>query len=498
VTNFAHPSPSDWNSDANLSAREKGVGEIPTPPMEPDDRNQLPAGRGLWPVPPHLGFVGLTGQTFRSFHYTIDEAIKHSRSNAAAMLNDTLILTALEDRLRPSSQLGWHVVPRDETDPEQVRAAAKNTLAIATTPKLQDFFFNLNMAKWYGKMAVELVWEWDRYDPTMMVVREWSPVNGDSLVPRYSFSEWGRLVNAQYEGPTDTYFLGRVHYYTPEEMESVVVHTHRPKQPDYYLHQESGALRGQGLRNGSYWMWYYRLNLLALLMDYLERFATGVWKGWFDESNPSARTDLEQAVAAYKSKSMLSLPWRRDNSPVCDLQIMEVGATSPAIIRDTLSYLDQLLRSYILGRPVPAGNIGGDEVALHEDSITGTTKSDALSLAEDLSKHWLPTLYRYNSPNVPPGKLVFDIEHANADKLLSYAQVMRELGWSVDLDHLAEVCGLRRASLDSNISTKIQSLNPTAVTDVPQGVPVAGNSPPVQPVAQQQPTDPNSPPPPPQ
>jgi hypothetical protein len=478
VINFAtNPTP-EWATTEQLKVRETGLGGLPVPDVDPSDRDQLPAGRGRFPVPPHLGFAGLTGIPWRAHYHTVDEALKHSRSNADAMLKDILILTALEDRLRPASQVSWHIEPLDETDNEQIKAAVKNQLAAAKTWKLQEAFYQWNLGKWFGKYGLEMVYTWDQYQPDLMYCKDWAPVNGDSLVPRWANREWGRLVGFGYEGESEGYSVGgRVHWYTPDEMESVVIHSHRPRQPDFYDHLSSGQLRGCGLRHGCYWIWFYRANLLSLIFDYLERLSGGIWKGLFDESNPEARADLERAVAGYKSKSLLSLPRRRDGSTVCDLEIMEVGSASAAIMRDTLDYLDNLLRSYILGQPYQPGNIGGDEVAMRDGAVSTVTKADCESLAEDLTTGWLPTLYRYNSPGVPPGRFVFDTDHPNAERLLSYATTMREMGWATDLDHLAKVCGLPPGTLSTNISTKIQALSPTAVDAPPTGVPIAGNAP---------------------
>lgn len=480
MINFATNTKDAFNSPEALTVREAGLSVDPLPPVDQNDREQLPPNRAQWPVPQHLGFSASVGIAQRAHYHTVDEALRHSRQNADAMLKDILIVTALEDRIQPAAQLSWHIEPEDETDNAQMKAAAKNTLAVSKTWKLQEFYHQLHLAKWYGKYGLELLWRWDDYQPDLCKVANWTPVNGDSIALRWAYDGVGRLVSPLYEGPTEPYSLGRVHWYTQEELESFVYHTHRPRQPDFYDGLSSGQLRGTGLRHACYWIWYYRANLLSLLMDYSERLSQGIWKGWYQESNPEARADLERAVAAYKQKSLLSLPMRPDGSKVADLAIMEVGGASSAILKDTIAYLDRLLRSYILGRPVPEGNIGGDEVALHEDGISGTTKSDANSLAEDLTANWLPTLYKYNSPGVPTGRFVFDTDHPNADRLLQYAQILRDMNFAVDLDHLAKVCGLPKASLNSNISTKVQPLNPVAVQDAPLDTPIAGTSPPAQ------------------
>lgn len=469
VINFA--------TDPQLAVREQGLPSPPLPPVDPDNREQLPPGSGQWVVPNFLQSVGLVGMGWRAHGPASDAALKHSRTNAAAMLDDCLILTELERRLRSCSQLPWHLEALDESDNAQVIAAAKNTLAISKTHKLQDALYALNFGKWWGKSAISLLWEWDAYQPDMLRVRDWAPINGNSLVPRYAHNEWGVLVNSMFEGETDGYALGRAHWFTKAEMESVIIHSYNPFQPDFYDALGSGASAGRGLQHGCYWLWYLRANLMALLTDYAERFAAGIWKGKFDESNANARADLEAAVAAYKSKHLLSLPQRRDGSLVCDLEIMEVGTASPAVLQNAIDYIDRLLRAYISGRPSLSGSVGGDEVALQEGHISAVTKADAVCLAEDLTANWLPTLYRYNSPGIPPGRFVFDIDSPNAERLLQYAQAMMEMGWGVNLDHLAKVLGLQPADLNSKVATKIQPLNPTALESPPQQVPVAGNAP---------------------
>lgn len=487
MINFATSTPSGWDSPEQLKVREAGLPGPPPPPVNLNDPKQLPPGGGEWPVPPHLGFVSLIGMGWRAHAPYSDEALRHSRSNADKMLNDGLIDWALRKRLRPTSQLSWHIEPMDESDNAQMRAAAKVTLAISKTWKLQEAFYQLNHAKWYGKYALQLLWEFDNYQPDLVRVRHWSPLQGDSLIPRFAYNSWGCLVNSQFEGPTEPYALGRVHWFSDAEMESLIVSTYNSRQSDYFDGLSSGALRGQGLRNSTYWLWYLRANILSLLTDYIERLSAGVWKGYYDSSNAQARQDLEEAVAAYKSKHLLSLPKHRDGSVPNDLVIMEVGSASPTVMMNAIDYLDRLIVANILEQTPPSGSIGGDEVAMREGEVTGTTKADAMTLAEDLTENWLPTLYRYNAPGVPAGRFVFDTDHPNADRLLQYATVLMDRGYSVDLDHLAEICGVRKGGLNATIGTKIQSLSPTAVAAPPEGTPVAGTTPPEQQPAQSPP-----------
>lgn len=479
---------SDFASPTLLAVREAGLGAFPVPEVDTEDPGQLPAGRGQWAVPPYQAFVGLINQGFRAFHWSIDEAIKSSRENAESIYRDPVVRMALADRFRPTSQLAWYIDPLDESDPAQVRAAAKVTKAILKTPKLQEFHRQHLNAVWYGKAAVQSTYQWDSYQPDLMAIKDWSPIHGDSLVARWS-GDWGVLVNSSYEGHKDTYSLGYAHYFTPEEMEAVTVHTFEPQAPDFFDSLSAGALKGSGLRGRLFWFWFYKSNLLALLLDYMERLATGVWIGFYDQSNPEGQARMEAAIAGYRSKQVISIPRNLNGDTPYGLEIKEPGTASPAILENLIQYFDSIIRQAITGHPVGDGTnigVGGDTASFYGESITTTTKSDATGLQEDYTRYWLPTLYRYNCPGVPPGRFVFTTDHPNADKTLAYATQLREMGWPVDLDHLAMVCGIPKASLNATISTKIQPLSPVAVDQVPQDTPMVGSP---------APADPNQPPP---
>lgn len=466
-----------YNSPAQLTVRELGLESPDLPVIDPSDRSQMPAGGGRWPVPPHLNVVGLINQHLRSYHWQHDAALKKSREDAVACRNDPVIWSALREAQLPVSQLGWVLKPLDETDPEQVRAAAKNTLAIAKTPRLQMAFLEWEEAIWYGRHALQLTYQWDDYQPDLMRVRDWSPINGDSLVARWANTDWGVLVNYAYEGETEQGNLGRVHYFTKEEREAVVVHTHEPEAPDWYDTIGAGSIRGLGLRSRVFWYWYIKANVMASMLDLTERLGQGIWLAGYDQSNPNGRRDMEQAIAEYRSKRVLSIPQNARGESPYSLKIMEPGSASHAVMTDLIRYLDGMNRSVILGHPVGADasvNVGGDTAALFGDSISRTTKYHAGNLAETLTRDWIPTLYRYNSPNVPPGIFEFTTDHPNAGLILQYSQALREMGYAVDLDKLGALCGVPKGTVDSTISTKVQSMNPVATTDAPQSVPVAG------------------------
>lgn len=471
----------DFKTTPNLEARESGLADFPDPKPPTDPSKLLPAGGGQWAVPGYQQVVGIINQVFRSHYYQSgDEALKHCRANAVACREDPIISTAAEQRKDAVVQLPWSLEPEDETDPEQMRAAAKNTLALLKTPRWQDMLRAVEDRQWWGKAGVETVMRWCPYQPDLMKVVDWLPLNGDSLVPRWSggsvLGDWGLMVNSNWDGETDNNTFGKVHYFTPEEREAVVIGTFKPEAPDFFSTLDTGMVKGRGLRSKVYWYWFLRNNLLASLTDFAERAGSGIWVGYYDQSNPSGRQDMADSIAAYKDRHCLLFPRNQQGQTAYDLQIKEPGATSVGIVHQIIQYLDSAIRAVILGHPVGDGvqiGVGGDTAVMYSDAVSQVTKLDANSLQDILTEQLVKTLYKYNSPGVPTGKFAFSTDHPGASRILEYAKALRDLGWSVDLDQVARICGVPKASPNATIGTKVQSVNPVAMQSPPIGTPQA-------------------------
>jgi hypothetical protein len=485
VLNFAHPNskPTDWNSPEQLAVREAGLGEFPSPPLEDNEREQLPAGGGRFSVPPHLYTTGLVNQSFRSFYYLFDQALKKSREQAVACRFDPVIEQAIKEAKTPIAQLSWYIEPTDETNPAEVDAAQKVTLAISRTPRLQQFFMDLLEGLWFGRAALQLTYQWDSDDPSLMTVKNWMPLPSDSLVFRWA-GDLGVQVNSAFEGEADTWNLGRVHYFTPKEMEAVLLHQDERRPADWYDITGAGSINGVGWRNVVFWYWFIKTNILANLLDLTERIGNGVWLAGFDQSNPEGRNSWERAIAEYRDKRVLMRPIDKMGNSLYDLNILEPGATTTANLEGLIRYFEGIIRSVILGHPLGAGaeiNIGGDPAAIYGDAISRSTKYHAGNLAETLTYRWLPVLYKYMCPGVRAGTFKFSTDHPNADQMLSFAERLGALGFSVDLDDIADICGLKKAAPNAQIYSKVQNLNPIGLEATPQQVPIAGNTPqPVQ------------------
>jgi hypothetical protein len=466
----------DQTTEEQLKLAE--VGLSPDPVAAAPAAGTLPPNAGTLPVPHHVEFVGLVNQFARAYRWTFDEALKHSRQNAVAMRNDVVLMEALRERQTMTAQLGWHLEARDETDPAQMGAVRKLEKVIRLTPDWQGFLMQLLEAVWFGRYGVQCVYRWDQYEPDLLRMGAWSPVNGDSLVARWG-PDWGIRVNAQFEGRSEYGGdgLGSVHWLTPAEREVIVVHQHEREAADYFDINGAGAVKGVGLRGRLYWFWWLKSQFLAQWADYIERFANGVWIGYYDQSNPQAKTSLEDAVAGYKANRLLTFPRTMDGRTAYGLEIREVGAASSSILRDSINYFDSAMRRLILGLAMADGmevGVGGDGADLITSKVSRTVKYDANNLAETLTREWIPLLAKYNCPGVPPPRFHFDTDHPNAANLIQYATQIAQLGGGVDLAQLQNAAGLARPSPGDPTLSKLQPMTAVGVGAVPEGVPSMG------------------------
>jgi hypothetical protein len=477
----------EFNSATQLEVRESGIGEIPSPPI-----GELPPGQGLYAVPPHLTKISLINLIARSYRWTYDEALKHSRENAVAMLRDTEIREALETRFMQTVQLEWYLEPQDETDQKQVDAAKKITEVIKKTPYLQDLFKTLLWGIWFGRAGAALTYKYDYSHADKQrrtVVKNHYPINGDSLVARWN-GEWGQKVYAGFPGTKEPTDLGYAHFYSPEELEAIIIHTHNKEDADFFEPELAGQIRGSGLRGHCYWFWWLAGNFLALAQDYAERFAWGIWTAGYDKTNPNGKLEMEDSLAGYKSDRVILVPKNPDGSTPYTVDVKEVGTATPTFIFEIVQWLRGIIKRYIIGSDLSedsAMQIGGDGAGVLEDRISRVVKYDAERLAETLTYFWVPVLCKYNcGEHVPPPYFKFNVDRPNAGNLLNYALQLHQLGDDIDLDFLREAAGLPKTTPGSSVSSKLQPMSPTAVDAVPQNTVMIGQPGPIPDQMQQQ------------
>lgn len=466
---------SDPVKQTSEELKELGYKQDETPPV-----GELPAGGGRFPGQPHhLGFAGLYGLASRTFHWTYDEALKASETNAIAMRNDAVLMDALFARLMPTAQLSWHLEPLDETDNKQADNAKMLTDCIKRTPRWQQLLMQLLDAVWYGRAGVRIAYEWSyATGQRQMVVRDHRPVNGDKMQFKWS-GDVGILVHSTFDGTKETTSRGLCYFLTPAEREAMIVHHHMPEDSHFYQPEKAGAVMGVGVRGRLYWYWFLKQNILALLTDYLQRCATGFTIYYFDASNPASAAEVEEYVKSQVGQNAILFPRFRDGIDGYGVQRIEPGTAGAQLLEALVTgYFDEVMRRYILGQTLTSGTgatgMGSGVADAHSDTLSRIVKFDAVDLQETLTAEFVAVLNKYNCPGNPCPRFVFDIDTPNAGQTMENATRLYEMGAPINGDELYEVCGLSKPGPNDTVLTKMGDLQPTAMGQLPEGVPAEG------------------------
>lgn len=455
------------------------------PQLKPD--SNLPAGGGHFTTPHFVDFAAVVNQATRTYLSRHDEALKHSWENALAMRRDPVIFGALRERQIPVTQLSWHIEPDDETDQQQADAAELITDIVLRFPRWQQFLMLLQEAIWYGRYGCQIRYQWDYTKDNKftggrrMIPTGFIPVNGDKLRFKWDGSV-GILIHSAYssEIKAEQTDYGLAHFLDGNEREAFIVHRFEPEDADFWEPELAGGINGVGLRGRLYWFWYLKSQVMALMMNYIERFSNGLTLYYYDASNPSAKEQMEHAVREQNGNFALLIPRWANTRDTNSVERIEVSTASPALLQHLIDeYFDNRIIQTILGfsssiadSPTILGTGYNDS---KDNSTSRVIKYDAINLQATITDDLLKPLYRWNCGSVPCGRFIFDIDHVNAAELLGNAKIMRELGFDIDGDHLYEACGMPKPQQGSTVSSPVQPMSPAAVNQQPIGVPVAGS-----------------------
>lgn len=446
----------------------------------PPPPGEMPPGGGRYAVPHQFSFSSIFNNGQELYRYYFDEAVRHSRENALAMRRDCVIYHAVRARQMPTAELAWHLDPEDETDPAQVECAQGLTKILERMPRWVDFNRILLEAIWYGRYAAQVVYRWDYSGGSKKLIPvDHLPVNGDKIRFKWG-GQAGLYVHPMFPGTMDQSDLGMVHWLTPDERQQFVIHRHEPDDADIYEGEFAGQVNGVGLRSRLYWFWWLKTNVYALMMNYLERFANGLTIVNFEAGNPEAKAWADDVATAPFSRLAVTVPSYADRPDVNKVTRLEVGTATPALLQDLITdYFDKELRRAILGQDLtsdtaPTG-LGSGVAEAHTETLSRIVKYDALNLQDTIQTDLVNVLARWNYPGVTPPRFKFEVDDPNAADVLGYAQILYQLGYEIDLDHLAKIARLPKAKPGASTASVVSPMQAAAVGQPgPAGVPQAG------------------------
>lgn len=443
----------------------------------------LPPGGGRFVLPHFLTFSELVNLQSRTYRYTFDEAVLHNATNSRALRRDPVIMDALRERQLAVAQLPWHIEVDNDQDQLQQEAQQTVTKILQRTPRFQQLLLHLEEAVYYGRYAVQPAFEWDfSYGRRALAVRDHRPVNGDKLVFKYS-GEVGIRVHVTYDGSTQISDLGRVHILTPQEREHLIVHRWEPDDADFTEGQMSGSVHGVGIRGRLYWLWYLKQQVLAFLMDYLERVGAGGFTiYYYEHGNKQSLDDVKDAAEnQFRNNAILFPRYRSGEKGGPGIERVEPSVAGAQLLQFLVSeYFDNIIRRYILGQNLTteSGSTGlGSGVAdLHGETFSRRVKYDATAVQDTVTTDLVQVIAKYTYPELPRRALrfAFDIDKPNVKELLESANILYNMGASLDEAELRDVAGLAKPEAGHSILAKMGTLSPAAAGGVPAGVPMLG------------------------
>lgn len=446
----------------------------------------MPPGDGAQVTPTFLTFSGLVQSAARAYRYTFDEATRDSMQNARAMRRDAVLMGSLRARQRPTAQLTWHITPKDETDPAEAEAAKLITECVEAIPRFQKMKMQLLESLWFGRYAVELTWRWHNWNgQQVLLVDDFVPINGDKLRFKWDGTP-GVLVYAGYPGPKEATDWGLCHFLDPQERMSYIIHEHEPDDADWVEPEMAGMIHGVGIRGRLYWYWWMKQQVFGMLMNYLERFASGLTIFYYNASDPQAKAEAAAAAAQQFSQTALLYPrWNSERPDTNKVERLEVGTASPALLQNLVTeYFDNIMVQYILGQTLSSSaastGLGSGVADLHENTLAEIIKYDAVDLAETLQTDLINVMYKYNCPGVRPGKFEFEVDSPNSEELMAYGAQLYEWGVALDEEQAYKISQWQKPKPGGGIISKLGAMQPAAAVGQPQGVPTVGGIDPSQ------------------
>lgn len=368
------------------------------------------AGKPVVPAPQALVALLSAG---RRFWFSSDEALRDSRDNARKMTRNLQIMEPLQARTLATAQMPLHVEPQNKKDPAQCIEAAELEQIINEIPYLNKYKLALLEGIWYGRAAVQNMYTWDfSRGYKRMIVKDWIPINGDSLVYKWDSDAVGIRVGATSAGEgtvplsTEPADFSRVHVLTPWEREAHTIHTHLLQAGDFLDPMQGGNIKGVGIRSVVYWTHWLQDQCLGLLTEYLERMGLGFTVVTFEHGNAESQAKAQEIAASQSFNNVITWPVMPGQTGLSSNQAIyriEPGLNG---VQNYMKLLDEYwggqLRRYIVGqdatsKPMSTG-LGSGISDVQESTFFRLVKMDCLNLEDTLTYELLRVIQKYTFP----------------------------------------------------------------------------------------------------
>jgi hypothetical protein len=361
-----------------------------------------------------------------------------------------------------------------------IEQVASLTSIIRNMPDFYGFKLSLLESIYFGRAAVQTKYgNVAGKNRTWLVPQAHLPINGDKLVFRWNGEVGIRVGTSFYKGSASPNDLSMVHFLTPYERECLTICKFEPTDMDFFEGQLSGSVNGYGLRGRLFVYWYIRQNVLTLLYNYLERTAAGFTIYYYEAGNPNSLAEVTDAAQTQIGQNSILFPRRKDapnDGP--GVTRLEAGPTGPTLFNQQVERMDSLIQFTILGQlltydTAPTG-LGSNVASAHERTFDRYLRADAQMLESALNRDFVAVLSKYNYPNLPPPRLVIDIDKPNVQEIIEAANVLYQMGAPMDGDYLMSVVGLPKPEPGSFVLSPMANQGPLPPGSTPDQIPRVG------------------------
>lgn len=409
----------------------------------------MPPNYGKDVLPHVISFTGLIS-TISKVYRPSDNALQASWENARYMLNDCSVMECLEQRMRSTALLNWHLEPEDETDPKQKKLAEDLTAIIEQTPRFMQYRESLLRALWFGKYACKMRYRWKTVQGKQRIcVDKWEPVHGDKLVFRYDSGtgdydpdQVGIRVGAGFHSLMARSWqqerlsqiqladIGLAYFLRPWERQLLAIHKHCTEDGEWEDVESAGRIHGVGIRHRIYWAWYQMQEALAWLMEFLERSAFGMEIWYYPWGDKTARDQMYTAAQDRigQGRNIILVPRPvGEASQAYGVERIEPAMAGAEILAEKVikELFGHRIKRYILGQTLTSESsgtgLGSNLASVHLDTYLQIVRYDATNLEESMTTELVTPLKQFNFPSARdlPVRFKIDTEAQDVDGKLA-------------------------------------------------------------------------------
>ena len=380
--------------------------------------------------------------------YNSDEAFRANPENASRMLLDPSIFASLQERLLASAELPWSILPEDEEDVRQRKAAEHVQRLIMRTPNLTDFILNLGNAVWNGRQGTFIDWDWDFRDGKQsLYVKKWTPIHGDSLL----FGENGE-VGYRVGSPTIdvvdeiiSTVEGRGILISDDEREAWVIHNYQKTAGEFRIFTSAASQFGVGLRSRLAYVWQLKQELLVQLQSAAEKFGTGWIVGYYQMGNQQSYTEMFAGMKKQVGSCVQLFPRQsgEDSSENIEVKNPPAGLDSMlAIIQEYDNQIRQTICGQTLTAEAGSTGLGSNLASVHQTTFGRLVRYDALAMQETLTRQFVAVIQKYSGyGDLPPLRWEFSFDLGDPAEKLQKALILQQLGVKVAESELLQAAG---------------------------------------------------------